>query len=419
MRGSFVSKTNRVSPKTDMNQNNTLSSSKRFLLYAAGSDAQVAAETTSAEINRLCTLGQMVLIPTSLALLSGTFCAYFFTQNLLLSLPVGIAYATAIFFFDRALAGSTKGGVWVVLARLTMMLVLSFTISFPLEMAIFSDVIDDELAADARSHTLAIEQRYKAEQTALKQALAARQDALTQTRKAWLDEMDGSGGSGNRGDGRFARQKYSVYRADSVSLVLFETETRQALARLQEKERQEAGDALDSQAKVFIGRLKALGRVAEREPIVQQASWLIMLCLIVLELTPLVYKLASGKGLYEKAVQSQNAARLAALEATYTLREQVEQQSQEMILQERLNSTGLCMTEEYNQFEIQKADKAIEALLKLARAEANALKELYQTDLSESRSSSIARAIQSTIDRHEAALQSLQEANQALDKILS
>ena len=140
------------SSKKEINKkkHNLSPSSFQILFWRiAGSEISILERCTT-DWNKHVGIGMAIFMTTLLAFFSGTYAAYFFTENILASLLFGVLWAALIYSIDRSLVVTLKKTptkkwydyILPFLLRGTLALVIAFVISIPLELLIFEENIE-------------------------------------------------------------------------------------------------------------------------------------------------------------------------------------------------------------------------------------------------------------------------------------
>lgn len=123
---------------------------KRFFFACAGAYMRILDETPS-EHAKYVGIGATIFLTGCMAIISGTFAVYTLVPNLFVAIPAGILWGALIFNLDRYIVSSIRkeGRFWhefgMALPRLLLAVLISFVITKPIEVELFSNQIGSEL----------------------------------------------------------------------------------------------------------------------------------------------------------------------------------------------------------------------------------------------------------------------------------
>jgi hypothetical protein len=229
---------------------------------------------------------------------------------------------------------SRRKQIWMATPRIVLALLIGFTIARPLELKIFEKEIDVQITANRHQKLLLNDSLLQVENRAtLAAALGERerlttrqlalQDTLHRLQKAYIEEADGTGGSGRRGIEQLTRLKQEAYLAAQQranpelqqlqqQIGYQDSLIREANAGRAIKNRQyEAQVASDVG---FLEKNKALSDLSAHESSVLWANLLISLLIILIETGPILSKLIMSAGPYDLALASMELKQMAAVE---------------------------------------------------------------------------------------------------------
>ncbi len=311
-----------------------------FLWWCAGAYQDLLKECPS-EQAKYAGLGGVLLATFFLAALSAGYAIYSVFNEPLWAVLFAIAWGLIIFNFDRFLVSTMrKYGVswrkqlWMAVPRLALALLIGFTIARPLELKIFEKEIDVQIIANRHQKMLLNDSLLQVENRAtLTAAIAERdrltarqlglQDTLHRLQQAYIEEADGTGGSGRRGIERLTRLKQEAYNNAlerttpelqqlQQQIAYQDSLIRQANAGREVRQRQY--EAQVSSDVGFLEKNKALADLAAHEPSVWWAMLLISLLIILIETGPILSKLIMNTGPYDLALAGLELKQMAASE---------------------------------------------------------------------------------------------------------
>jgi hypothetical protein len=311
-----------------------------FLWWCAGAYQALLKECPS-EQTKYAGLGGVLLATFVLAALSAGYAIYSVFNEPLWAAVFAIVWGLIIFNFDRFLVStmrkygvSRRKQLWMAAPRIALALLIGFTIARPLELKIFEKEVDVQITANRHQKLLLNDSLLQAENratlttaTAERDRLAARQlslqDTLHRLQQAYIEEADGTGGSGRRGIEQLTRLKQDAFNnalqrstpelqqlrqqiAYQDSLIRQANATRET--RQREYETQVTSDV------GFLEKNKALSDLSSHEPSVFWAMLLISLLIILIETGPILSKLIMNTGPYDLALASMELRQMAAAE---------------------------------------------------------------------------------------------------------
>jgi hypothetical protein len=246
----------------------------------------------------------------------------------------GAAWGALIFVLDRLILTFHRKGkreLWRALPRLILSVSLALVIGEPLLLRFFQSEIELEMrrrgqavVTEARSNA---EARMQSEKDALLKANADWQKRLDELRRvrdekqaAVIGEIEGTVGSGIKGEGLAARQKqealqeakdeYEKTRAEFVPLML---ENKRRLEQLRAETEAEVKLITDSQSSATgaLARQQALFSIIKREPGAALTYVPLFLILLMVEIAPLTMKLTAPAGEYDRRLRLREANGIA------------------------------------------------------------------------------------------------------------
>ena len=320
--------------------NNKKPNDTRFLWWCAGAHQQLLKEFPS-EHTKYAGLGGVILATFVLAALSAGYAVYSVFGNIGWTVAFACIWGLIIFNFDRFLVStmrkygvSARKQLWMTLPRIVLALLIGITIARPLELKIFEKEIDTKVAQNMHHKILVNDSLLQRENQLQVQTAAAErdrllgrklslEDTLHRLKQAYVQEADGTGGSGRRGIENLTRLKMDAY---SSSLKQAAPEMQQldaavlrqdsiingARALLEDKRRQYETTVKNNVG--FLERNKALSDLSDEEPSVQWTSLLLSMLIILIEIGPILSKLIMQVGPYDIALAKEELIYMAAAE---------------------------------------------------------------------------------------------------------
>jgi hypothetical protein len=313
-------------------------SDKKFLWWCAGAHQDLLKQFPS-EHAKHSGLGGVLLATLVLASLAAGYAIYTVFDNWAYAIGFGIIWGLIIFNFDRFLVStmrkygiSKRKQLWMAVPRLALALLIGFTIARPLEMKIFEKEINVKMTENLHKKIqlndslLALENEKQInDATNERQRLVNRKDAIEDTlhrlQTAYVQEADGTGGSGQRGIEELTQLKINAF--DQVR-TQFGPEVLQlerkiaaqdeiltnAKAGVEQKRQDYAASATTNMG--FLERNKALSDLSGEESSVFWSCLLLSLLIILIEIGPILSKLIMPIGPYDIALAKEELLQMAA-----------------------------------------------------------------------------------------------------------
>jgi hypothetical protein len=316
------------------------SSDNNFLWWCAGAHQKLLKRFPS-EHSKYSGLGGVILATFVLAAISSGYAIYSIFGSFGWTILFAIIWGLIIFNFDRFLVSTMrKYGVsrrkqfWMALPRVALALLIGITIARPLELKIFEKEIDTKVVENIHKKIQLNDSLLQAENTALMQTTEAErnrlmnrklslEDTLHRLQQAYVQEADGTGGSGRRGIEQLTQLKMGAFTAArqqyGPELLLLQADiTKQdsilatAKASMEEKRKQYEASAKANVG--FLERNKALADLSNEESSVFWTSLLLSLLIILIEVGPILSKLMMPVGPYDIALAQEELTLMAASE---------------------------------------------------------------------------------------------------------
>jgi hypothetical protein len=287
-----------------------------LLFWASKTDPRLAAVCSRWAIATQAAFGVLVLFTTALA-----FCSAYYTLSTLgvsdRWLPwIAGAYTVFIFTIDREIVGGLDRATAFV--RPVLALFIGMVVAVPVELWIFQDRIDQELAKQYRQNNREQfdrlrdgEARMEKRRVELEAMLADLRNQESDWGRVMDDELVGRPKGGRTGIGgagpvfenartqqEAVRQQIEEMRRDLGQLERTVTQERQRLER--EFQRQEVGKVTS-----FTTRYEALQDVIHGSPALYRLSWGVTLFLVFLEMSGALMKLLTPHVDYHHLVNAE------------------------------------------------------------------------------------------------------------------
>jgi hypothetical protein len=309
-----------------------------FLWWCAGAHPHLLKQYPSEGI-KYSGLGGVLLATFVLAALSSGYAIYSVFGHWGWAITFGLVWGLIIFNFDRFLVStmrkygvSRRRQLLLALPRVALALLIGVTIARPLELKIFEKEInvkmventhkkmqrnDSLLGLETRAQVAAAEGE-RARITARRNAL---EDTLRQLQAAYVQEADGTGGSGRRGIEQLTRLKMNAWQTAQAQ---YAPELAQLAAglRTQDSIIADARTAMEGKRRGyeataganlgFLERNKALSDLSDEESSVWWTILMVSLLIILLETGPILSKLIMPVGPYDIALAREELLQMAA-----------------------------------------------------------------------------------------------------------
>lgn len=314
------------------------SNENNFLWWCAGAHQQLLKQFPS-EHTKYAGLGGVLLATFVLAAISAGYAVHSVFGNWLWTIGFAVIWGLIIFNFDRFLVStmrkygvSGKKQFWMALPRMALAILIGVTIARPLELKIFEKEIDVKMTENMhrkiqrndsllRIETTAQLATAEAERQRLTMRKLSIQDTLHNLQSAYLQEADGTGGSGERGIKGLTRLKMDAYNQSLLGFAP-EMETLNSNINSQDSIINHAKAGMEDKRKQyeatlqnklgFLERNKALSDLSAEESSVFWSSLMISLLIILVEIGPVVSKLIMPIGPYDIALAKEELLRMAA-----------------------------------------------------------------------------------------------------------
>lgn len=303
----------------------------RFLLYCSGTNTHLVSEVPekyqTSEVIKLSSIGATILLTAVLASFSGGYALFEVFRELPWAVVFGLLWGIVIFTLDRNIIISFRhdddplARFYLMLPRILLALLIAVVIARPLEIKIFEDEINQQLASNKstliREEIARLEQGLSRDSSALANniwlynerviSLDTLEQKLTQE---FEDEKEGRRGTGLVGVGeraRFLLQRLDDVKKEKVNAILDRNVLDSAFAALilsfPEKRREIRRQVEESVGRDFASSLlaknKALWELQKQDGSIWLASLLITMLFILIETAPIVVKGVSKKTIYD------------------------------------------------------------------------------------------------------------------------
>jgi hypothetical protein len=317
---------------TDSRQNG------KFLWWCAGAHQKLLRQFPGEQI-KYSGLGGVVLATFALAALSSGYALHTVFGSLGWSIVFALLWGAIIFNLDRFLVStmrkygvSRRKQLMMALPRFFLALLISITIARPLELKIFEKEIavkmEESLQKKVLQHDSLLQLQSMSTLAAARserERLQARkmfiEDSLAGLQSAYIQEADGTGGSGQRGIKQLTILKQDAFTRARAAYAP-ELQSIDSSIKVQEgvisssgsvlKEKRDSYEKLARSNLGFLERNKALSNLADEESSVWWAILMVSLLVILVETGPIISKLIMPVGPYDVALAKEELLQMAA-----------------------------------------------------------------------------------------------------------
>ncbi|HEX2606762.1 MAG TPA: DUF4407 domain-containing protein [Flavisolibacter sp.] len=314
------------------------STESNFLWWCSGAHQRLLRQFPSEQI-KYSGLGGVLLATFLLAALSSGYALYSVFGSVTWALVFALIWGFIIFNFDRFLVStmrkygvSKRRQLLMAVPRLLLALLIGLTIARPLELKLFEKEIAVKMVENTHKkiqrndsllhiENLAQTQSATLERERLMTRKLALEDTLNRLQAAYVQEADGTGGSGRRGIEKLTRLKMDAYQS---AVQQYTPELVQLGAAMQQQDSilQYSKAGLEARRKDyetnalsnlgFLEKNKALSDLSAEENSVWWTSFLISLLIIIIEIGPVLSKLIMPLGPYDIALAREELLQMAA-----------------------------------------------------------------------------------------------------------
>jgi hypothetical protein len=339
-----------------------------FFCWCSGARLYIL-EKCPSEYNKFFGIGAVVFMTGGLAAITGTYALYTVFSNLYIAIPFGIFWGFLIFFLDWYIVASLRKEkkfykeIAGAAPRIILAVLIAVVISKPLEMKLFEKEISNQMALLNQQKRLdyksLVDENFD-EIEELKKINKQYQEQInqkSQERQKLFDmiiaEAEGRSPTNQVGKGPVYKEKKAEFeKVDEEYRQLFKRNSKlidqnlEKIQRLKNKREQMVFDENNVEIKSgFLGRLKALNNLAESNDSVKYANIFILILFIVIESSPMIVKLISRYGPYDKLLEATEAEKnyqtqsfLAEKKQEFSRRNTLENDLYKLYLEQKLEA---------------------------------------------------------------------------------
>jgi hypothetical protein len=300
---------------------------KEFFWFCAGVNRSLIKRCPT-DTAKYTGIGAAVFFTGLLAALSGGYAVFTVFESVGWAIGFGLLWGLIIFNLDRFIVSTMRKQkkafareLLTASPRILLAIMLAIVISKPLELKIFSKEIDRKLVTLEeeiyQKEIQDLEQRYTGQLLSMEeQSNQLKEEIRTKTEKrdalalAAQQEADGTGGSGKRNAGPIyqikkadADQAQSELTALSQNYQPLILQKQQEWNTLFEQKQTEIANLKRNPWNGMAAQLQALSILGQENEAIRIANIFIMLLFILLECTPIISKLISGRGPYDELLE--------------------------------------------------------------------------------------------------------------------
>lgn len=309
-----------------------LNSVQKLLIWSAGADQEILSqESCRTERYKYESIGTTVILTAIMAFCSGGYALFTVFGSLTISISLGFIWGSIIFNLDRFFIltasqnkSSSKLQFWVGAAtRLSIAILLGFIVAKPLELRLFESEINQKISQQRRERER--EESRKDQDTPdvkrinkineeidnLTREKNQASDALQKARIDAIEEIKGKGVTGKPGVGTIAKERQKNVETIEKSVTFLDSRIQDLLKEKNNLIKQQSILSVKTPQKKewqegsLLDRISALEALSKDDPAIAITNKLITLLLIIIEIAPVLVKILSKEGLYEKLLEKE------------------------------------------------------------------------------------------------------------------
>lgn len=309
-----------------------LNSLQKLLIWSAGADQEILSqESCRTERYKYESIGTTVILTAIMAFCSGGYALFTVFGSLTISISLGFIWGSIIFNLDRFFIltasqnkSSSKLQFWVGAAtRLSIAILLGFIVAKPLELRLFESEINQKISQQRRERER--EESRKDQDTPdvkrinkineeidnLTREKNQASDALQKARIDAIEEIKGKGVTGKPGVGTIAKERQKNVETIEKSVTFLDSRIQDLLKEKNNLIKQQSILSVKTPQKKewqegsLLDRISALEALSKDDPAIAITNKLITLLLIIIEIAPVLVKILSKEGLYEKLLEKE------------------------------------------------------------------------------------------------------------------
>lgn len=214
---------------------------------------------------KVVTLASLMVIPVLLWMFSGFYLTrYMMGASFVASIVVAIFLGLVIFFVDRSFVSTPKMSKGFILKTVRFAFAIISTVlgSLALDMVVFSGDLAEfrsQKAASGESEAISLYKvKHGGELGRLDSLLAIAQSKYSVLTKVYLDELDGSGGTGLYGKGKVAAAKEAQMQTAAAEVERIRAEREKTFQQLQEEAEQFGEESSTKRSDALLSQIRDL-----------------------------------------------------------------------------------------------------------------------------------------------------------------
>ncbi len=297
-----------------------------FLARCSGANIQILRKKgCDTDWGKFARKGTTILFTSIYGSISGSYALYTVFKSIEIAVPIGLLWGTTIFNLDQSIVTNMKkekdnffNQLVVAVPRLFMAGIISAVISVPLELRLFQNEINYQIAQENAKDTKEEEQKLterfsdipklEEEIKQFQSETAAKEKERKLRYEEFKGEAEGTDGTHKQGKGPvYAEKKAEFDEIDRELTALRDKnnqlieENRDRIKKLQGEKAQELQKITSAQqnANSFLMEFNTLEKLSEANPAIGKASWLIRALFLMLEISPILVTMMSSSGSYD------------------------------------------------------------------------------------------------------------------------
>ena len=303
-----------------------------FLWTFAGVDKKLLRQCPS-EYAKYAGMGGTILCTSIMAMISGAYAIYFVFESSLIACAFGLFWGILIMNLDRFIVSTMYSDgkhtissleLWSGLPRIIMAIFLGLVISTPLEMKLFEERIDVQIAEiqqgrieqfenEIKKANLGELEKWKEEKRRIEEKIEKLQETYNDNYQAYIKERTGEAGTGIQGDGPAAKAKKELADQSKKALQDYKDSHKDELMTLNEKIEKTDVEIKAKKNKYeeivgesgFCQRYDAFAEIDDNNVGLAIAIWFIRLLFIIIEVAPVFFRMMVASGPYDKLLEAQ------------------------------------------------------------------------------------------------------------------
>ncbi|MCC5937508.1 MAG: DUF4407 domain-containing protein [Lunatimonas sp.] len=293
-----------------------------------GYDYQLAISQPTISRQRIMILGTLILIPVGLWAFSGYYLTYYLLgTSHVLSLAIAAALGLVIFFVDRSFVATpkTEKGFGLTTLRVGFALVATVLGSLAIDLALFEGDLEEYRQAKGTGEAKVYADGYIKEKEVeiqkLELALSEAERYYRERALAFEKEIDGKGGTGQRGFGKVASAKEREKDQAAERVRAAEAALEQYKQAIKDDAEAYAAGMAGKRSDALLSKIKDLHEFVFSDGLVMAVYAFFFGFVFLLEVYFMAYKASVGESLFEEFLRAEEEYGRQRLD-TYRLQKQ-------------------------------------------------------------------------------------------------